>query len=73
MSDSEGVVEFSIDENNIGAGTFVHSLGKNATTKVKTLSLDNFIMQNKIEKVDFIKADIEGTERLMLKGAENTL
>jgi FkbM family methyltransferase len=40
---------------------------------VKVTSLDEFIKKNKIEKVDFIKADIEGMERYLLKGAEMTI
>lgn len=41
--------------------------------KVKTISLDEWVEENRIEKIDFIKADIEGAERLMLKGAFNVL
>ena len=36
-------------------------------------SIDNFVESNKISRVDFIKADIEGFERYMLKGATKTL
>ena len=37
---------------------------------VKTITLDDWVKQNNIPKVDFIKADIEGAERLMLEGAQ---
>lgn len=40
---------------------------------VKTITVDSFVEENKLEHVDFIKADIEGAERLMLKGARKTL
>ena len=36
-------------------------------------TVDTFIRENKIVKVDFIKADIEGAELLMLKGAAECL
>ncbi len=40
---------------------------------VKVTSIDNFVKKNKINKVDFIKMDIEGAEFDALKGAVNTL
>ena len=41
--------------------------------KVDTVTVDDFVLHNKLNKVDFIKADIEGAERLMLEGAKETL
>jgi FkbM family methyltransferase len=43
------------------------------TESVKLTSIDNFVAENDIARVDFIKADIEGAERDMLKGAKETL
>ena len=40
---------------------------------VQTTTLDAFVKENNIPRVDFIKADIEGAERLMLKGAEKIM
>lgn len=42
-------------------------------TTVQQISIDDFVKQEKLERVDFIKADIEGAERLMLEGAAETL
>lgn len=36
-------------------------------------TIDQFVSENQIRKVDFIKADIEGAERYMLTGATDTL
>jgi FkbM family methyltransferase len=36
-------------------------------------TIDDFVHENNVQKVDFIKADIEGFEREMLKGATATL
>jgi FkbM family methyltransferase len=36
-------------------------------------SIDEFCIQHNVEKVDFIKADVEGGEVRLLSGAENTL
>ncbi|AKP48487.1 FkbM family methyltransferase [Bacillus smithii] len=44
-----------------------------AQEKVETIRLDDYIKQNKIDKVDFIKSDIEGAEMLAFQGAENLL
>jgi hypothetical protein len=41
--------------------------------KIKITTLDNFVHQENIKKIDFIKVDIEGAERDMLKGAYNVL
>jgi FkbM family methyltransferase len=41
--------------------------------KLKQITLDEYVLGNKIEKIDFLKADIEGSERDLLKGSENTI
>ncbi|GGI58047.1 FkbM family methyltransferase [Winogradskyella haliclonae] len=38
-----------------------------------TVSIDDFVTTNNIERVDFIKMDIEGAEPLALEGAINTI
>ena len=38
-----------------------------ASPLVKVTTIDQFVSENQIRKVDFIKADIEGTERYMLR------
>ena len=43
------------------------------TVKIDTIKLDTFVKQNNLPRVDFIKADIEGSERDMLAGAQETL
>lgn len=43
------------------------------TITVPQISVDEFVEKHNIERVDFIKADIEGAERLMLEGAVKTL
>lgn len=46
-------------------------LSKEITVNVVTL--DSFVQEHGIKKVDFIKANIEGAERLMLDGAKETI
>jgi FkbM family methyltransferase len=43
------------------------------TGKTTTLTVDDFVEQYGIEKVDFIKMDIEGAERYALEGALKTI
>jgi len=41
--------------------------------EVSTASIDDFLEKNKIDKIDFIKMDIEGAELDALKGSENAI
>ncbi len=40
---------------------------------VNTITIDDLVSREKLDKVDFIKMDIEGAEQHALKGAEKTL
>ena len=41
--------------------------------EVSTITIDDFVKEKKLARVDFIKMDIEGAELSALKGAEETL
>jgi FkbM family methyltransferase len=41
--------------------------------KTSTLTIDDFVQRNNIERLDFLKLDIEGAEMEALKGARNTI
>ncbi|GMO37623.1 MAG: hypothetical protein Ta2B_17350 [Termitinemataceae bacterium] len=43
------------------------------TEMIKISTLDAFVEENNISRINFIKADIEGAERDMLNGAKNVL
>jgi len=61
-----------VDERTTGsASVSLHRLGKPVEARITTL--DDFVAETKLERVDFIKADIEGHERFMLQGAQNVL
>jgi FkbM family methyltransferase len=44
-----------------------------AAIEFETDTIDNFCLKNKIEKIDFLKIDVEGNELSVLKGAEKML
>ena len=44
----------------------------NIGNNIKVITLDEYCEESK-EKIDFIKADIEGSEMAMLKGAGRTI
>jgi FkbM family methyltransferase len=46
---------------------------KTNSEKIEVTTIDDFVSENKLGSVDFIKADIEGFERNMLTGAKETL
>ena len=56
-------------------GSVSNNLVKEAVSeeKIEITSLDDFVRINDIRKIDFIKSDIEGAEREMLKGATYVL
>lgn len=55
---------------NLGAGSRPQSGG---AVQVSTISIDDFVRANQVPKVDFIKMDIEGSEREALGGAIETI
>jgi len=52
---------------NLGTGSIVVR-DREKTTKVNTITLDAFSRNEKIDKIDFVKMDIEGAEYLAIQG-----
>lgn len=65
LADKDGEMGFYINKNNRTCNTLVTSHEK--TLKVKTMAFDTFFEQNKIEKIDFCKFDVEGAEDMILR------
>ena len=74
LSELNGEVEFLWHDKELGASSMVNirELENIKKIKCKTMKLDDYVEQGKI-KVDFIKCDVEGSELLVFKGAENVL
>ena len=58
------------ESNSLSGASFC---GDTSAITVDQITIDEFVKRNNIPRVDFIKADIEGAERLMLEGAQETL
>ncbi len=74
VSDSVGTAEFIVNTSNIGGSGLrnnsVAAHAKNHIEEVNVTTLDDFVKRNHIKRIDFIKCDIEGAERNMLRGAK---
>jgi len=72
LGNKEEKLKITISEKNSGISSFVanHTDG---CEEITITTLDKFVEENKIDKIDFIKVDIEGAERYLLQGATNVL
>lgn len=73
LTDYIGVAEIT---DGLGASNYLASntnLSGAPTRKVECNTLDNFIAKNNIDRLDFIKVDIEGGEYRFLKGAKRSI
>jgi FkbM family methyltransferase len=48
-------------------------LGKSGTHEIKIITLDDFVRERAISKLDFVKIDVEGMELDVMQGAAETL
>jgi FkbM family methyltransferase len=73
LGDSDFDADISLTIGDYGSGHSIVIKMSERTEKIHITSIDKYVKENGIERVDFIKADIEGAERNMLKGAVSTL
>lgn len=50
-----------------------HTEPANSLSSVEAISLDEFVAENNIKSIDFIKLDVEGSEPMVLEGAKKTI
>lgn len=77
LSQEKGQITMSVYANNLGISSILPKDGEeSANLKLETIELttiDDFVREQNLKRVDFIKADIEGAERQMLQGAREVL
>ena len=52
---------------------FVSMIENTPTIKKNAITIDKFVEENDIEKIDYIKMDVEGAERTILEGGVKTI
>lgn len=72
LSDNSGYVDF-YESDDCALDSIYMPRGNTRKRQIKIETIDNLVANGTIKHVDYIKADIEGAERYMLKGATNTL
>ena len=73
LGNKDGTISFGVPNFDGGSGASSEFLKYSKRIQTTMRKLDDIIKEQKINKVDFIKADIEGGELNMLKGAEKIL
>lgn len=78
LGEEEGVLKFYdyAESKETSHATFlkdvIEKIHKNASVemRVRMVRLDNFVTENKIDKIDLLKIDTEGNDLMVIKGAE---
>ncbi len=77
VSDQMGEAFISIPEYDDGSENYYEASLKNTSSdngfRIETIRLDDFILETKTEKIDFMKMDVEGHEPEALAGAEKLI
>lgn len=72
--DREAELELSQDQGNAGTHSVVNSQSPPVPkVRVPLTTIDKIVAELKLPRVDFIKMDIEGSEKPAIKGGENTI
>ncbi len=64
---------FEVNSNNAGMNRMVSGGEDYPSIEVRVEKMDNFVSDNQINRLDFIKIDVEGYEYAVLKGGSETL
>ena len=73
VSNQKGEIDFSLNLLDSTMSSQYRKGSVEKTIKVKTITLDEYCSENKINYIDFIKIDTEGNEYAVLQGAYNLI
>jgi FkbM family methyltransferase len=73
LSDTPASLFFELPSNRNYGSINMSTRSTNQSKQVKAVTFDQFVTDNKIEKVDFLKIDVEGFEYKVIQGAVNTI
>ena len=75
LFDQEGKLDFYFNEIESGSSSLTNIREDENVKKIQVnvTKLDNWVKDNKIEKLDFIKCDVEGAEYFIYKGGIETI
>lgn len=75
LADGKGIAHMvNIDKHNSGMNRVTSgSRASDSAATIETISLDEFVKNHKIDKIDLIKIDVEGFEIKVLSGAKKSL
>ena len=75
LSDTKGTRELFLDARNYGNCSFSERSVSQSLSPiaVETVTLDSYLKELAIQRVDLLKIDVEGAEYLVLEGAKETL
>ena len=72
MSDKNGIIKIDFSSG-VGFASITRDNGGNETLKVNSITLDEIAIKYELERLDFIKLDIEGAEKLAINGGIKTI
>lgn len=77
LSAKEGILQLQIPEESFGGASIIKRTDSLIVPKtlidVRTITLDNYLKEQDIKKVDIIKMDVEGAEPFVFEGMEQTI
>nr|WP_319374731.1 FkbM family methyltransferase [uncultured Methanobacterium sp.] len=69
VSNKEGISNFKVEKDSFSAG----KLSDSGNLTIKTIALDDLLLEKKISPPDVLKIDVEGSEMLVFEGAKNLI